>query len=280
VKGIPYLLVVESHDEGPRSGWRKTVKATVVPPIVERAAGLLVTGTLARDSMIACGAHSERVRVFANTIDVERFGDQVDRLAADRASLRGMLGAGDDDVVVLSVARLVREKGLDTLVRAVAAAGDSRLLLVAAGEGPQRAPLARWRRVGSARPDGDVEWERIVELYAAADVFALLLEARAWAVVVNEARVRASASCSRTAWARHTPCSATVRTTPRPRRRRGGAGAPQLAADRPSCGAGCRSRELAGTGLRAERGGFVEPCERRSGNSGSLNAVQATDSRL
>ena len=189
VKGIPYLLVVESHDEGPRSGWRKTVKATVVPPIVERAAGLLVTGTLARDSMIARGAHSERVRVFANTIDVERFGDQVDRLAADRASLRGMLGARDDDVVVLSVARLVREKGLDTLVRAVAAAGDSRLLLVAAGEGPQRGPLTALAQSSGVRLvlTGDVEWERIVELYASADVFALLSEREPWAVVVNEA---------------------------------------------------------------------------------------------
>ena len=67
IKDVPYLLVVESHDEGPRAGWRRTVKGTVVPPIVERAAGLLVTGTLARDSMIARGAHPERVRVFANT---------------------------------------------------------------------------------------------------------------------------------------------------------------------------------------------------------------------
>jgi hypothetical protein len=73
LKGVPYLLVVESHDEGPRAGWRRTVKGTVVPPIVERAAGLLVTGTLARDSMIARGAHPERVRIFANTIDVEAF---------------------------------------------------------------------------------------------------------------------------------------------------------------------------------------------------------------
>ena len=56
LKGVPYVLVVESHDEGPRAGWRRTVKGTVVPPIVERAAGLLVTGTLARDSMIARGA--------------------------------------------------------------------------------------------------------------------------------------------------------------------------------------------------------------------------------
>ena len=34
---------------------------------------------------------------------------------------------------------------------------------------------------------GDVDWERIVELYVAADVFALLSEREPWAVVVNEA---------------------------------------------------------------------------------------------
>jgi glycosyltransferase involved in cell wall biosynthesis len=34
---------------------------------------------------------------------------------------------------------------------------------------------------------GDREWERIVEVYAAADVFALLSEREPWAVVVNEA---------------------------------------------------------------------------------------------
>ena len=189
IKDIPYLLVVESHDEGPRAGWRRTVKGTVVPPIVERAAGLLVTGTLARDSMIARGAHPERVRVFANTVDVEDFGEQADRLAGRRAELRRMVEAEPEDVVVLSVARLAREKGLDVLVRAVAAADDPRLLLVVAGEGPDRARLAKLAGGLSARLTlaGDVDWERIVELYVAADVFALLSEREPWAVVVNEA---------------------------------------------------------------------------------------------
>jgi glycosyltransferase involved in cell wall biosynthesis/GT2 family glycosyltransferase len=189
LKGVPYVLVVESHDEGPRPGWRRTVKGTVVPPIVERAAGLLVTGTLARDSMIARGAHAERVRIFANTIDVEAFGDRADRLAGSRPELRRALGAGQEDVVVLSVARLAREKGLDVLLRAVAAADDPRLLLVVAGEGPQRGALAKLADDLSIRLvlAGDVDWERIVELYVAADIFALLSEREPWAVVVNEA---------------------------------------------------------------------------------------------
>ena len=189
IQDTPYLLVVESHDEGPRAGWRRTVKGTVVPPIVERAAGLLVTGTLARDSMIARGAHPERVRVFANTIDVEDFGEQADRLAGRRADVRRMLGAASEDVVVLSVARLAPEKGLDVLVRAVAAADNPRLVLVVAGEGSERARLADLAGELSVRLAlaGDVDWQRIVELYVAADVFALLSQREPWAVVVNEA---------------------------------------------------------------------------------------------
>jgi glycosyltransferase involved in cell wall biosynthesis len=189
LKDIPYLLIVESHDEGPRAGWRRTVKAAVVPPVVERAAGILVTGTLARDSMIARGARPERVRVFANTIDVDAFGEQADRLARRRPELRQALGVEPDDVAVLSVARLAPEKGLDVLVRSVARADDRRLVLVVAGEGPGRSGLVGLATQLSVRLvlTGDVEWERIVELYAAADVFALLSEREPWAVVVNEA---------------------------------------------------------------------------------------------
>ncbi len=189
LRSTPYVLVVESHDEGPRSGWRRAVKGTVVPRIVRGAAGALVTGTLARRSMIARGADPERVRVFANTIDVEAFGERADALAGRRAELRESVGARTEDVVVLSAARLVPEKAHDVLVRAAAAAGDSRLLLVFAGDGPERARLEALAGELGVRLvlAGDVPWEQIVEVYAAADVFALLSEREPWAVVVNEA---------------------------------------------------------------------------------------------
>ena len=195
LRDVPYLLVVESHDEGPRAGWRKKVKGAVVPPVVTRAAGVLVTGTLARNSMLARGARPERVRVFANTIDVAEFGKRSDRLAPKRAALRAGLGAGAglgigaDDVIVLSVARLVREKGLDQLLRAVALAGGDRIVTVIAGDGPERPRLEGLARELGLRAvfTGDVDWERVVELYVAADVFALLSEREPWAVVVNEA---------------------------------------------------------------------------------------------
>jgi glycosyltransferase involved in cell wall biosynthesis len=189
LRDVPYVLVVESHDEGPRPGWRRAIKDTIVPRVVGGASGALVTGTLARHSMIDRGAAPERVRVFANTIDVEAFGERADRLAPRRPELREELGAGAADVVVLSVARLAPEKGLDVLVHSVAEAGDPRLLLVLAGDGPERERLHDLAAVRGVRLvlAGDREWEGIVELYVAADVFALLSEREPWAVVVNEA---------------------------------------------------------------------------------------------
>jgi glycosyltransferase involved in cell wall biosynthesis len=189
MRDVPYVLVVESHDEGPRARWRRTVKGRVVPPIVRQASGILVTGSLARSSMIARGAVAERVRIFANTVDVELFGSQADRLVARRAELRRQVGAEAGDVVVLSVARLVPEKRLDVLLRAVAATGNSRILLVVAGDGPEQEALEQLAETTGSRARfvGDVEWERIVELYATADVFALVSEREPWAVVVNEA---------------------------------------------------------------------------------------------
>jgi glycosyltransferase involved in cell wall biosynthesis len=189
LKDVPYVLVVESHDEGPRPGWRRTVKGTIVPPVVQRSAGVLVTGTLARDSMISRGAAAERVHLFANTVDVEEFGARADRIAPRRDHLRADLGAALEDVVVLCVARLAREKGLRMLVDAVASAADRRLVLVLAGDGPQRASLERAAHEKGVRLElrGDVSWEDVVELYVAADVFALLSEHEPWAVVVNEA---------------------------------------------------------------------------------------------
>jgi glycosyltransferase involved in cell wall biosynthesis/GT2 family glycosyltransferase len=189
LRRVPYVLVVESHDEGPRAGWRRAIKRTVVPPLVRASSGSLVTGTLARRSMIARGAAPERVHVFANTIDVQAFGEGADRLVGRRPELREELGASPDDVVVLSVGRLAVEKGMDVLVRAIAGAGDPRLLLVLAGGGPERARLEELAQSLGARLVlvGDRPWERIAEIYVAADVFALVSTREPWGVVVNEA---------------------------------------------------------------------------------------------
>lgn len=174
LRGVPYVLLVESHDSGPKPGWRRTVKGTAVPPIVRNAASVLVVGSLARESVVALGADPDRVRVFANTIDVEEWMRRADALAREKRH--------DGEVTVISVARLVPEKGLDVMLRAAAAAG---VRAVVVGSGPERARLEAI--ASGADFAGELPSERVAEAYVGADIFALLSAHDPWGVAVNEA---------------------------------------------------------------------------------------------
>jgi glycosyltransferase involved in cell wall biosynthesis len=151
---IPYLLFVESHDLGPHAGWRRAVKDAVVPPIVRNAAGVLVVGTLARESVIARGADPQRVHVFANTIDVERW-------IARAGDVRRVPRNG---LLVLSVGRAVPDKGFDVLEQACRQAGVALEIVT-----------------------GGLNEDDLARRYVEADVFALLSRHEPWGVVVNEA---------------------------------------------------------------------------------------------
>ena len=186
---IPYVLHVESHDLEPRAGWRRAVKATIVPRILRGASSLLVVGSAALDSVVARGASPERVRIFANTVDVSTWARRSDELAARRAGGRAEAGLADDDVVVLCVARLVPEKGIDTLARAIAATGHERLVLRVAGQGPELERLLDLCSELGLRSSmkGNLPADELAEQYVEADVFALLSRHEPWGVAVNEA---------------------------------------------------------------------------------------------
>src|SRR5438105_8842599 len=141
-RSVPYVLLVESHDLGPRAKWRRAVKTALVPRVVRGAGSVLVVGTLARDSVVARGAEADRVRVFANTVDVVAWERRARELADRRDDLRAALRIPATGVAILSVGRLVPEKGIDSLIRAVREAKDPRISLVVAGAGPEERRLA------------------------------------------------------------------------------------------------------------------------------------------
>jgi glycosyltransferase involved in cell wall biosynthesis len=184
-----YVLVVESHDRDPRPGWRRAIKGAVVPRVVRGAAEVLVTGTLARESMVVRGAEPGRIGVFANTIDVPATIQLADGLSLRRSDLRRSFGLSEDDVVVLAVGRLAPEKRIDVLVDAVAGLESSQVALLLAGDGRERPSLQRRADVRGVRAvfAGELAGERLIEAYVAADVFALLSSNETWGVVVNEA---------------------------------------------------------------------------------------------
>jgi glycosyltransferase involved in cell wall biosynthesis len=149
---VPYVLHVESHDLDPRPAWRRRVKDTVATPVIRGAASVLAVGSAARDSALARGTRD--VRVFANTIDVDRWIARADRLEP----------APHDGVLVLSVGRDVPEKGFDVLREAGARAGTDVTIVT-----------------------GGLTEDELAQRYVDADVFALLSRHEPWGVVVNEA---------------------------------------------------------------------------------------------
>lgn len=111
-----------------------------------------------------------RIEVVPSGIDVERFG------AGMRDDhLRRRFGVPADGRLVLFVSRLAREKNVDVLLRALADANDPSLVLVIAGDGPQREELERLavdlRIADHVVFLGVVASEELPDLYASADAF-------------------------------------------------------------------------------------------------------------
>ena len=126
--------------------------------------------------MLARGTPPERVRVFANTVDVPAWSERADRLAEGRAHFRWEGGFADHDVVMLSSGDSYSISGLDVLIRAVTAAGDSRLRLVFAGGSGRATALIKLAGQLDVRLliTGDLPGAALADEYIEADAFALL----------------------------------------------------------------------------------------------------------
>lgn len=119
-------------------------------------------------------APSAKVRHLGNGIDLTRFNP--DTAASSRREVRQELGLAPDSVVVLSVGRLVAEKGFRELVEASAAVEEAHTILLVGPEDQEKADalpaslLAQARRRGVRTLGHRTDVERLL---AAADVFVL-----------------------------------------------------------------------------------------------------------
>jgi glycosyltransferase involved in cell wall biosynthesis len=189
---VPYLLMSDNHLREPRPAWVRALKRRVLKRLVPQAAGWLVPGRLAREHMAYYGADESRTVEFPLTIDVPAMLGRAKAAAAKRDDLRRRLGVDPNATMILTVGRLIELKSPDVLLTAAGRAqalSDAPLHVVLAGDGP----LAGQLRGVAAALDvpvtfvGFVEGDELEELYAAADVFALLSHREPWGVVVNEA---------------------------------------------------------------------------------------------
>ncbi|HEX2160343.1 MAG TPA: glycosyltransferase family 4 protein [Thermoleophilaceae bacterium] len=157
----------------------------------------------AADAVATYGPHVSRyveryrgtdggVVVAPQAVDVDHFGAPVSD--AERVAARERAGGPGTELLVLFVGRLVREKGVATLVAAWRRAGlapDARLAF--AGSGPLDGRIRR--AVPEARLLGQVAADELPALYAAADILVLPSIPTAsfrepWGLVVNEAMLQ------------------------------------------------------------------------------------------
>lgn len=115
---------------------------------------------------IEAAGYGRNIHVWGRGVDPQRFHPK-----KRSSKWRRDLGIGDDEVVLLFVSRLVREKGLDTLVDVVdgLAKRDLRFRCVIVGDGPDRASLEN--RLPQALFTGFLGGEDLPCAYASSDIF-------------------------------------------------------------------------------------------------------------
>jgi glycosyltransferase involved in cell wall biosynthesis len=188
---VPYVLMSDNHLLEPRPGWIRFLKHILLRFVVPPAAAWLVPGSLGREYLESYGAEPSRIVRFPLTVDIEALSAEADARRARRDELRSELDIPEAAVAVLHVGRLVPQKAVDVLARAVAHARLRRpeLHLVVVGSGPEEAALralVETLEVPTTFVDF-VEHDSLTDVYVAVDIFALLSNREPWGVVVNEA---------------------------------------------------------------------------------------------
>ena len=142
--------------------------------LLRDADAFVAMSRLIRDEIVGCGMPAEKVRHIPHGVDMDRFRPAS---PAERGELRRRLGLPTDGLIVTFTGRLLRGKGLETLVDAFATQeARARLVVVGSGEGQAlsvedviRERLARADVAGRVVMTGRVE--NVEDYLRASDLF-------------------------------------------------------------------------------------------------------------
>jgi glycosyltransferase involved in cell wall biosynthesis len=176
------LLVDRSIDYGLR---RSDFYAAALPPMIETADVTTYATDFMRREGIRLGADPATAITIRKGVDTDHFS-----VAEDRARLSAELGV--QGPMILTVAGLIRRKGVDTIIRALALLKHSHdFTLVVCGRGPEKAALRRLSAELGIEDRvefrGRVSRDEIPRYFAACDVFVLASRVEAAGNVLLEA---------------------------------------------------------------------------------------------
>jgi len=183
IAGLP-AVITRRMDRRVTAGWR-----TRRIYIASRRRVAALSPAIAAQ-LVAGGVPAPRIAVIPSAVDPTRIAPR--RAAAE---VRRAESAGAADVVLLAAAALVRRKGIDVLLDALAAlrARDLHPRLWIAGDGPERAALCA--QASALALEDRVRWlgrrDDVGDLLAACDVFVLPSRAEGLGVAALEAMAAA-----------------------------------------------------------------------------------------
>lgn len=188
---VPYIINSESHFSTKRNIFKSFIKKYFLSLIIRRASAYLPTGKYAGEYLIYYGADSEKIFYFPNTPDIDYFINESNKYREKKWNIKENLGI-DSEYVIIYVGRLIKEKGLFTLLRAFKEVKKNykKLALLLVGDGILKASLKRYLKNNEIQGVyfiGSVPNKEIPRYYAISDIFVLPSYYEPWGVVVNEA---------------------------------------------------------------------------------------------
>ncbi len=153
--------------------WTQPAYRRVVARRLRRAPRVLAISSATATAVVAAGVPPERVRVVRLGVTAPEVSPAPH--AERAAALRRSLGVDDGTLVILTLGRLVRRKGVEWFVRAVLPELPASVVYVVAGHGPDAEHIAETVRLtgqdGRVRLLGAVSEEYREALMSGADVF-------------------------------------------------------------------------------------------------------------
>jgi len=107
---------------------------TVGKQILKDADKIITVSKATQDYVLSLGAKPEKIKVLHNGVDLVKFRPIVGK----REEIRRKLGISKDDIVVLTVRRLVYKNGVDTLINSarITIKKNPRIVFLVVGKGP------------------------------------------------------------------------------------------------------------------------------------------------
>lgn len=172
--------------------WLRSLTGPYVKWLVPQFDDYIAYGTASAEYLVSLGAKPSKIFKFYNTVDVDYFHNQHQKLFSKREKIRASLGLKKNTFTLVANGRFVPRKKFDQLITVfsglLAAGYEVQLVILGSGPELQKCQLLAGPHLNSQIfLPGFIQHQDLSKYYAVADLFVLPSSVEVWGLVVNEA---------------------------------------------------------------------------------------------